>query len=400
MQPKPLSLVHSSTGKLLAFRRSPRLAAKNKGTRKSSLQKAQALMCKKVKMTILATKAARSTSAASSSSSSVADLPHPPLLQQTSNEQHTTHLGMEVVHELRLVDLPILNKSFTWTNGRCTPTLERLDRAFVSSDWLLAFPRSTLRALPRPRSNHTPLVLSAYSFIPTANIFRFETFWLRYQAVNDVISRAWNSIQPSLSSKIRQQATRCLLWIDWLDKAEERRILTTLERCLRPRLKVRYEELCLQDELKWKQRSRVQWLKARDANTRFFHLKANGRRNLNFISRLSDGSSMLSSPQPIGDHLFSFFSDQLGMEHASSATINLREIYRDELLDLSSLQAPFSLLEVRKALFSYAPEKAPRPDGLPMIFCQRFWNLLKLDIMAVFNSLYSANADLNELNSS
>lgn len=105
---------------------------------------------------------------------------------------------------------------------------------------------------------------------------------------------------------------------------------------------------------------------------------------------------MLSSPQPIANHLFSFFSDQLGMEHASSATINLREIYRDELLDLSSLQAPFSLLEVRKALFSCAPEKAPGPDGLPMIFYQRFWNLLKLDIMAVFNSLYSAN----ELNSS
>lgn len=54
----------------------------------------------------------------------------------------------EVVHELGLVDLPILNKSFTWTNGRCAPTLERLDRAFVSSDWLLAFPRSTLRAFP------------------------------------------------------------------------------------------------------------------------------------------------------------------------------------------------------------------------------------------------------------
>nr|CAD1817044.1 unnamed protein product [Ananas comosus var. bracteatus] len=207
------------------------------------------------------TKAAKSTSAASSSSSSAVDLPHPPLLQQTSNEQHKTHLRIfhlrvfrtldadgtrggiltawnsalfdcvhewvglfsltvvlkrnvdgrsftiyniygstaanlkptffqelrsinvhsvgewtvlgdfnvllsandktgpttsisdilkfrEVVHELGLVDLPILNKSFTWTNGRCAPTLERLDRAFVSSDWLLAFPRSTLRALP------------------------------------------------------------------------------------------------------------------------------------------------------------------------------------------------------------------------------------------------------------
>nr|CAD1837460.1 unnamed protein product [Ananas comosus var. bracteatus] len=69
----------------------------------------------------------------------------------------------KVVHDLGLVDLPILNKSFTWTNGGGAPTLERLDRAFISSNWLLAFPHSTLRALPRPHSYHTPLVLSTYS---------------------------------------------------------------------------------------------------------------------------------------------------------------------------------------------------------------------------------------------
>ncbi|OAY78988.1 hypothetical protein ACMD2_15344 [Ananas comosus] len=113
----------------------------------------------------------------------------------------------EVVHDLGLVDLPILNKSFTWTNGRGAPTLERLDRAFISSNWLLAFPRSTLRALPRPNSDHTPLVLSAYRYIP----------------------------QPC--DLEAQQANRCLLWIAWLDKAEEGRILTNLERSLRPRLK-------------------------------------------------------------------------------------------------------------------------------------------------------------------
>ncbi|OAY76047.1 hypothetical protein ACMD2_25385 [Ananas comosus] len=191
----------------------------------------------------------------------------------------------EVVHDLHLVDLPILNKAFTWTNGRGVPTLERLDRAFISTNWLLAFPRSTLRALPRLRSDHTPLVLTAFTFIPSANLFRFESFWLRHPAVFDVVSTAWNSttsglapvnqfasklksVQTALrnwsvglSSRLQRQASLCLLWIDWLDNAEERRSLTNLERALRPMLKVRYEELCLQEEIKWKQRSRVQWLK-------------------------------------------------------------------------------------------------------------------------------------------
>nr|CAD1831509.1 unnamed protein product [Ananas comosus var. bracteatus] len=193
----------------------------------------------------------------------------------------------EVVHELGLVDLPLLNKSFTWSNGRGASTLERLDRAFISSTWLIAFPRSTLRALPRPRSDHTPLVLSAYTFIPHANLFRFESYWLRHPAVFDVVSTAWNSnsnltdsdpvslfslkiisVQSalqswsaSLSSATREQTKLCLLWIEWLDKAEEERLLSNMERNLRPKLKARYEDLCLQEEIKWKQRSRVHWLK-------------------------------------------------------------------------------------------------------------------------------------------
>lgn len=302
----------------------------------------------------------------------------------------------EVVQEMGLVDLPILNRSFTWSNGRGVPTLQRLDRVFISNAWVLAFPRSTLRALPRPRSDHTPLVLSAYTFIPSVNLFRFESYWLRHQAVLEVVTQAWNSSMPEadpvklfsrklesvqaalrlwsagLSLASKEQAKRCLLWIEWLDRTEERRLLSIPEYILRPKLKARYEELCLQEEIKWKQRSRIQWLKVGGAKTKFFHQKAEARRNKNFISRLSNGSTTLSSPEPIAEHLFSFFRNQLGVQHVPSVNINLQALYEDEQVDLSSLHAPFTLAEVRTAMFSSAPEKASGPDGLPMIFYQRF----------------------------
>ncbi|OAY81779.1 hypothetical protein ACMD2_22092, partial [Ananas comosus] len=141
------------------------------------------------------------------------------------------------------------------------PTLERLDRAFISNSWLLAFPRSTLRALPRPRSDHTPLVLAAFTFIPHANLFRFESYWLRHSAVFKVVATAWNSnsflrdsdlvslfsqkitsVQSTLRSwsvglpsASKEQTKLCLLWIQWLDKAEEGRLqlLSSYLTCLR-----------------------------------------------------------------------------------------------------------------------------------------------------------------------
>lgn len=102
----------------------------------------------------------------------------------------------EVVHEIGLVDLPILNRSFTWSNGRGVPTLERLDRVFISNAWVLAFPRSTLHALPQPRSDHTPLVLSAYTFILYVKLFRFESYCLRHHAILEVVTKAWRSSLP------------------------------------------------------------------------------------------------------------------------------------------------------------------------------------------------------------
>lgn len=85
-------------------------------------------------------------------------------------------LFRETVNDIGLIDLPLLNKSYTWSNGRRTPTLEHLDRAFISHDWVLSFLRSTLKALPRPRLDHTPLILTAYTFMPLPHRFRFETF--------------------------------------------------------------------------------------------------------------------------------------------------------------------------------------------------------------------------------
>ncbi len=87
-------------------------------------------------------------------------------------------LFRNTVDALGILDLPISNKRYTWSNGRPNPTLERLDRALISRDWCQLFPRSSLRALPRPRSDHTPLLLTAHSFVPSSHLFRLEAFWL------------------------------------------------------------------------------------------------------------------------------------------------------------------------------------------------------------------------------
>nr|CAD1829772.1 unnamed protein product [Ananas comosus var. bracteatus] len=309
----------------------------------------------------------------------------------------------EVVTELGLIDLPIRNCEFTWSNGRRNPFLERLDRAFISQGWQSVFPRSTLRALPRPR---------------------FESYWLRYPSLNEVVSNFWNltvsgletrtgfyskikkvteaikSWSAGLSSSVKKQANVCLAWIEWLDKAAECRSLTDLELAIRPKLKEIYDELCLQEELEWRQRSRVQWLKKGDANTKFVHANATYHNSLNRISRLSDGTPIFSSPESIDSHLYNFFRNQLGVEQACRHIISLPLIYDSANSVQLNLESPFSEEEVKRAVFASAPDKAPGPDGFPTMFFQRYWSLIKADVMKVFDDFYNGMGNLDGINDS
>lgn len=55
-----------------------------------------------------------------------------------------------------------------------------------------------------------------------------------------------------------------------------------------------------QEAIYWKQRSRLQWLKDGDENTKFFHAVANGRKNRNFIPCLRRDGVELVDPKEIG----------------------------------------------------------------------------------------------------
>lgn len=47
-----------------------------------------------------------------------------------------------------------------------------------------------------------------------------------------------------------------------------------------------FEEVAKREEIAWKQRSRVQWLKHGDQNTKFFHRTATSRKRFNSMEQL------------------------------------------------------------------------------------------------------------------
>jgi len=50
------------------------------------------------------------------------------------------HAFNQFINACNLVDIPISNKSFTWSNRRDIPSFAKLDRFFINGDWEDIFP--------------------------------------------------------------------------------------------------------------------------------------------------------------------------------------------------------------------------------------------------------------------
>ena len=64
-----------------------------------------------------------------------------------------------MIDDLELVDLPLLGGKFTWSGGSQNHYQARLDIFLVSQDWLAHVDKVEQLKLPKPTSDHAPILL-------------------------------------------------------------------------------------------------------------------------------------------------------------------------------------------------------------------------------------------------
>ena len=62
------------------------------------------------------------------------------------------------------------------------------------------------------------------------------------------------------------------------------------------------------------------------------------------------------------------------------------------------LTKPFTVQEVKSALFAMKANKAPGPDNIPIEFFQHCWDIVMPDVMCLFDNFYAGNLDVQRLN--
>jgi exonuclease III len=211
--------------------------------------------------------------------------------------------------ECELMEISLQNRRYTWSNERENPTLVRLDRAFCTAEWEVAFPNFALSALATGASDHCPLILNHRERVARKAFFKFENHWLKIDGFCEVVQAAWSKPQVGsahtvLSKKLAETARALRNWskalfsntrlqlhianevILRLDIAQEDRQLSSEEISLRQELKIRVLGLAALERSRRRQASRINYIRAGDACTRFFHLKMAARKRRQYIPSL------------------------------------------------------------------------------------------------------------------
>lgn len=131
-----------------------------------------------------------------------------------------------------------------------------------------------------------------------------------------------------------------------------------------------------------KQKARLKWEIQGDTNSKFYHQFIKFKNRKNQIHGIWDSDVWISNPEKVKAifrmHFIKLFSAGSTNYNLSSNSLCPKKLKEEESLFMI---APFTELEIEKAISVLGSSKAPGPDGLNGAFIKMAWPHLKVEYM-------------------
>ncbi|KAL6348556.1 hypothetical protein AAG906_016066 [Vitis piasezkii] len=271
----------------------------------------------------------------------------------------------EVIEELELKELPMVGGPFTWSGGTDNQSFSRLDRFLVNEEWDSHFGDARQFRLPRPVSDHFPILMDVGGLRRGPTPFRFENMWLKAEGVKDLLKLWWEegsfsgSASFILAEKLKFMKVKLKEWnrnsfgrveyrkntaleqMEYWDAKEKTSRLSLEELEERNEAKEEYKKWVLLEEITWRQKSREVWLKEGDRNTGFFHKMANAHRRRNNVDRIKINGAWLTEENDIREGIANAFKTLLSNPGEWRPSVSGLQFEMLEPLDANALETPF-----------------------------------------------------------
>ena len=151
-------------------------------------------------------------------------------------------------------------------------------------------------------------------------------------------------------------------------------------------------KLLREEELKWYQRSKAQFILEGDSNTRYFHSIANVRHRKKRIHSLVQDEGTIEGHEQLKSYITNYYKGLFGAPEEGNFTLDksrTEDIPQVSDVENSLLTKLYSEEEVRMSVFQMKHNTAPGPDGFPAEFYQNFWDVIKSDLLQLFACLHN-----------
>ena len=346
---------------------------------------------------------------------------------ETSNGNHWTSGMLEFndfVSNNGLSDLRISGPQFTWWDSNINaPVFKKLDRCLVNGDWLCQYSNAHAYILQRGISDHCPIGISfGWTSVIIPKPFLFFNHFIKHASFHETVSNAWNITvigNPwfTLTQKLKSTKT-ALRSLNFSNGNVHNNLLAARQELSNFQMNIssppsnsellwekslieNFQNALLEEETLLKQKSRVNWLKCGDSNSKFFFNACKGRWNSNKILSLLDGNgNSVSSHKDIAAVAVNYYSDMLGQAHSVTdfpENLSLPCISSSQALDM---QLPFCSADIYATLKSMAKGKSPGPDGFTVEFYLAAWDIVGDDVCKAILFFFSNNSLPRIINSS
>jgi hypothetical protein len=310
------------------------------------------------------------------------------------------------VEEMEVIDVPVLGKKFSWysADGK---SMSRIDRFLLSEGFITSQGISGQWIGDRDISDHCPIWLIASITNWGPKPFRVINGWLDHPEFLPFVEKSWKSFDVRgkkayvLKEKFRLLKESLRKWnkevFGILDLNIENTVkeLNDIEGLLggdevdveltrREGLKKEFWSQLHFKESLLKQKSRMRWVKEGDSNSRFFHESIKSRRRRNQLVALKDGDHWVQGVEEVKGFVKNYFENNFKERWESRPNLNGIHFQSLEEEDNILLTAPFSLEEVREAIWCSDGNKCPGPDGFNFNILKVCWEIIKGDVMAFF----------------
>jgi hypothetical protein len=274
----------------------------------------------------------------------------------------------------------------------------------TNQEWRDLYPNGMAEIEMTVNSDHLPIIIKPQGVRDEEKrkkLFRYEAGWATKEECKSIIKKIWKVKEPrqgtwmAVKAKLNKSKGGLLRW----QRAQGQQSETTMKILSNKLLSLQDKTDCVdmeeykkvhsdlailqeEEDLRWRQRAKEEWLKFGDQNSKFFHASANQRRKANIITQISDEAGQVwTSQDDIGVAFVGYFQRLFTAEAPTNMQKVLSAVKRKVTPTMNNfLLREFTGEEVNEALNQMAPLKAPGPDGFSVCFFQKNWAAVGIEV--------------------